>query len=252
MRTKELITFVLDIGEQMLISGAEVNRVEDSITRMCSAYGAKRVNVLTITSSILVTVKMDDGEMYTQTRRIRSYLTNLNKLDKLNDLSRYICDHKPDLEEIERRIEIINEVGVYSPKQQYGIYALVASSFTVFFGGDISDAIVSALIGMLLKLMMEFIRKIDKNTVITNVFCSFIVGLVTILSVSLGFGNNVDHIIIGNIMLLIPGLALTNAIKDIISGDTISGLLRLNEAFVIAVSFASGFSLATLLMGGLV
>ena len=252
MRTKELITFVLDIGEQMLISGAEVNRVEDSITRMCSAYGAKRVNVLTITSSILVTVKMDDGEMYTQTRRIRSYLTNLNKLDKLNDLSRYICDHKPDLEEIERRIEIINEVGVYSPKQQYGIYALVASSFTVFFGGDISDAIVSALIGMLLKLMMEFIRKIDKNTVITNVFCSFIVGLVTILSVSLGFGNNVDHIIIGNIMLLIPGLALTNAIKDIISGDTISGLLRLNEAFVIAVSIASGFSLATLLMGGLV
>jgi len=252
MRTQELITFVLDIGEQMLISGAEVNRVEDSITRMCSAYGAKCVNVLTITSSILVTVKMDDGEMYTQTRRIRSYLTNLNKLDKLNDLSRYICDHKPDLEEIERRIEIINEVGVYSPKQQYGIYALVASSFTVFFGGDISDAIVSALIGMLLKLMMEFIRKIDKNTVITNVFCSFIVGLVTILSVSLGFGTNVDHIIIGNIMLLIPGLALTNAIKDIISGDTISGLLRLNEAFVIAVSIASGFSLATLLMGGLV
>lgn len=252
MRTKELITFVLDIGEQMLISGAEVNRVEDSITRMCSAYGAKRVNVLTITSSILVTVKMDDGEMYTQTRRIRSYLTNLNKLDKLNDLSRYICDYKPDLEEIERRIEIVNEVGTYSPKQQYGIYALVASSFTVFFGGDVSDAIVSALIGMLLKLMMGFIRKIDKNTVITNVFCSFIVGLVTILSVSLGFGTNVDHIIIGNIMLLIPGLALTNAIKDIISGDTISGLLRLNEAFVIAVSIASGFSLATLLMGGLV
>lgn len=252
MRTKELITFVLDIGEQMLISGAEVNRVEDSITRMCSAYGAKRVNVLTITSSILVTVKMDDGEMYTQTRRIRSYLTNLNKLDKLNNLSRYICDHKPDLEEIERRIEIVDEVGIYSPKQQYGIYALVASSFTVFFGGDVSDAIVSALIGMLLKLMMGFIRKIDKNTVITNVFCSFIVGLVTILSVSLGFGTNVDHIIIGNIMLLIPGLALTNAIKDIISGDTISGLLRLNEAFVIAVSIASGFSLATLLMGGLV
>lgn len=252
MRTKDLITFVLDIGEQMLISGAEVNRVEDSITRMCSAYGAKRVNVLTITSSILVTVKMDDGEMYTQTRRIRAYLTNLNKLDKLNDLSRYICDHKPDLNEIERRISDINEVGVYSLKQQYGIYALVASSFTVFFGGDFSDAVVSALIGMLLKLMMGFIRKIDKNTVITNVFCSFIVGLVTIFSVSVGFGTNVDHIIIGNIMLLIPGLALTNAIKDIISGDTISGLLRLNEAFVIAVSIATGFSLATLLMGGLV
>lgn len=65
MKTKELINFVLDIGEQMLISGAEVNRVEDSITRMCSAYGAKRVNVLTITSSIILTVRMLDGELYT-------------------------------------------------------------------------------------------------------------------------------------------------------------------------------------------
>lgn len=251
MRTRELITFVLDIGERMLISGAEVNRVEDSITRMCSAYGAKRVNVLTITSSILLTVKMEDGEIYTQTRRIRSYITDLNKLDRLNNLSRYIVSHQPDLEEIEHEIEKIDLIGAYSNKTQYFIYALVASSFTVFFGGNFGDTIVSALVAMLLKWMISFITKVDKNTVITNVFCSFVVGLVTIVVVNLGFGTNVDHIIIGNIMLLIPGLALTNAVKDVISGDTISGLLRLNEAIVIAVSIASGFGLATLLMGGL-
>ncbi|MFL2100952.1 threonine/serine exporter ThrE family protein [Desemzia sp. FAM 23989] len=252
MKTKELINFVLDIGEQMLISGAEVNRVEDSITRMCSAYGAKRVNVLTITSSIILTVRMLDGELYTQTRRIRSYVTDLNKLDRLNHLSRVIVNQQPSLEEIEHEIEQIDLIGVYSTSHQYFIYALVASSFTVFFGGNVGDTIVSALVAMLLKWMISFIKKVDKNTVITNLFCSFVVGIVTILTVNLGFGTNVDHIIIGNIMLLIPGLALTNAVKDIISGDTISGLLRLSEAFVTAVSIASGFSLATLLMGGLI
>lgn len=58
-------------------------------------------------------------------------------------------------------------------------------------------------------------------------------------------------IIIGNIMLLIPGVVLTNSIRDMLSGDMISGLLRLSESVVLAVAIAIGFALSTALLGGM-
>ena len=41
-------------------------------------------------------------------------------------------------------------------------------------------------------------------------------------------------------MLLVPGLAITNAIRDTMSGDLVSGLTRAAEAFLIAISIATG------------
>jgi len=55
---------------------------------------------------------------------------------------------------------------------------------------------------------------------------------------------------IGDIMLLIPGIALTNALRDLFVGDTISGILRLLEAVLQAGIIACGFALA-ILTGGM-
>lgn len=252
MKKEELITFVLDIGEQMLICGAEVHRVEDSITRMCNAYEAKYVNVLAITTSIILTVRMHDDEVYTQTRRITGYATDLNQLDHLNGLSRFIVSEKPAIEQIDRKLSELKKMEVYAPYKQYGIYALIASSFTIFFGGSLLDGIASAVIAMVLREMITFVKKVDKNTAFTMAFSSFAVGLIAILSVRYGFGDNLDMIIIGNIMPMIPGLALTNGMKDIINGDTIAGLLRVSEALVVAIAIAFGFGMATLLLGGII
>jgi len=250
MDIKDILNIVLDIGEQMLISGAEVSRVENSIWRICKTYDAKRVDVFTITSSIVVTIQTEDGESYTQTRRISEYSTNLNKLDKLNDLSRYICAYKPDKAIIMDKLKEIDNEKHYSSTTSYFIYALIASAFTIFFGGTLIDGLVSAVIGVLLNAMIMIVRKADNNVVFINILCSLTVGVLTILAVHFGIGDNIEKIFIGNIMLLIPGLALTNAIRDIISGDTIAGLLRLFEALVIAISIAAGFGFSTFLFRG--
>jgi len=248
---KEFLTLAMNIGEQMLVSGAEVNRVEDSITRLCRAYGATRVDVFTITSSIVVTAQFKGGSTVTQTRRIYNYRTDLDKLDKLNNLSRYICDQKPDLTYIKRELEKINESKTYSILVQHLSYALIAEAFTVFFGGQLVDAIVAALIGALLKWLISLIQKAKINIVFVNLLCSFVVGILAELSVKIGVGHDPEKIMIGNIMLLIPGIALTNSIRDIISGDTISGMLRLCEAIVLASFVAIGFGLASAFFGGI-
>ena len=99
----------MDIGEQMLISGAEVHRVEDSMNRMCASFGVDRVDCFIITSSMVVTVSKNDGTVYTQTRRINGSGTNFHKLDKLNALSRKICECHLPVDEIKKEIDLIKK-----------------------------------------------------------------------------------------------------------------------------------------------
>ncbi|HRL32327.1 MAG TPA: threonine/serine exporter family protein, partial [Anaerostipes hadrus] len=99
MEMKKVLKYAMEIGECMLVSGAGVSRVEDTISRICKAYGAKEANVFSITSSIVTTIEDEKGEILTQTKRIRSYKTDFTKLDELNQLSRYMCKELPEEEE---------------------------------------------------------------------------------------------------------------------------------------------------------
>ncbi len=249
METEKLLGMALDIGEEMLISGAEIGRVEDSVRRILMTYDAQRADVFTITSSIVVTVTDADGKTLTQTRRIRKYATNLDKLHALNALSRKICAEKPEAEAIQNELSQINKGKNYPVFVQCAAFALIAGSFTLFFGGSALDAAAAALIGAILKFAVLLIDRTGVNMVFANVVNSFLVSTLAFLCTAAGFGTHADSIIIGNIMLLIPGIGMTNAIRDIISGDIMAGILRFCESIVIAVAIAAGYSIAALLFG---
>lgn len=247
----EFLYMALDIGEQMLVSGAEVSRVEDSIQRICKAYGARRVDVFTITASIVVTMYSEEFGPVTQTRRITGQEFDLHRLDQLNQLSREICSKRLSLEEIREELTRIQSDTKYPFSAQVIIFALISGSFSLFFGGSTADAVVSAGVGIVLKCMSTVAARLKVNSFLTALLCSLTGGLLAILFVRLGAGDSVSKISIGNIMLLIPGIALTNAMRDMFSGDTISGALRFTEAILLAMTIAFGFAVASLIGGGI-
>ena len=122
-------------------------------------------------------------------------------------------------------------------------YALVSSSFSLFFGGSALDAAASGVIGIMLKFLDQAIRRTEANAFLSALLCSCLGGLLAGLAVRFGLGDSVDMISIGNIMLLIPGIALTNSLRDMFSGNTISGLMRFIEATLLALTIACGFAL---------
>lgn len=244
----KLLYYALQIGEQMLLCGAEVNRVEDSITRICKAYGVERVDVLTITASIIVTIYGEDFGSITQTRRIQGQNTHLNKLDKLNQLSRTICAETPDFSYIQEKLELIQHIKNYPFGIQVLSYALISGAFCMFFGGNFRDMAVSAVIGIFLKYVETIFRKFRVYNFFVVLICSAFGGFMAYLSVKIGIGSHVDKINIGNVMLFIPGMSLTNAIRDMFQGDTITGLLRFSEALLLAICAAAGFAAAAVLM----
>ena len=265
------LSMIMEMGEILLISGAEVSRVEDTITRLCRAYGFARADVFTITSSIVVTASAPGGEAYTQTRRIRERGTDLSKVEKINALSRRICAAPLELSELEREIaEIRSAKGTPQSLQfvmylereiaeirsakgtpqslQFVMYVVISFALSVFFGGSWADGAASALSGAILFAALCACTALKLNDIIVTMLCSAATALAVVLLVKAGIGDQPDKIMIGNIMLVIPGRQLTNSLRDMINGDTISGLLNMSEALMRAVFVAMGFALVVFAM----
>lgn len=240
----EFLSVALDMGESLMVCGGEVNRVEDTIRRMGFAYGAHEMNVFVITTSIVVTMELGEGNSITLTRRINSPLsTDFRKLSRINDVSRNYCAGKLSVENLkEEYIKAIRPTT--KPIRMYIGSALAAGAFAVFFGGTIFDALVAAIFGALICFFQRELSSLFPNPIVFNILSSFVIGLGVCLVAKFIPGLNLDKILIGDIMLLIPGVAMTNSIRDILVGDTVSGTMRLVESIMWAGALAAGFIVA--------
>lgn len=240
---------LLVMGEMMQACGAEVFRVEDTLNRMGRAYGVERMNVFVITSSIVITMELPDGQELTQTRRIHEAGGNdFSKLEQLNALSREYCTAPFSDGELHDRLAVIRQ-NQLPRRNRYLGSVLAASSFSIFFGGSFADALVSGAFAVFICFMQEYVAAICMNTMIFNVVVSFLAGSgICIISRLIPF-LHMDMIMLGDIMLVIPGIAITNAVRDVLIGDTISGIMRFIEAMLWAGCLAFGFMSAIWLVG---
>lgn len=249
---EKVLSLALDIGKNMVKCGAEVNRAEQAVMRICYAYGMEKAQVFSIVSMIIATVVDEESGAHSQMRRSYSNGVNFGKLEKLNALSRRICAETPDIDVVRLELESICVEDKQFRLKYCGGYMLAAASFTVFFGGTALDALASVPIAAAIYVMQTYIRVKGASRLFFTALESAVAGLMALVFVHFGFGNNADAIMIGDIMLLIPGLMLVNAVREMLCGDLMSGLLRLLESVILAVSIALGFAIPIYFWGYLV
>ena len=247
---RKLVPLLLDFGEVMMSSGAEISRVEDSLSRIGASFGAVHTEVFAITASLVLTVRFEDGE-FTGSRRITSSGDNdFNKLRKLNELSRDCVEKHLSPEELGKRLEQIRA----QASAPFGMYlgsATAAGAFALFFGGGIWDGVFAACFGLLVCFFQRRIAGRFPN----KAFFLFTISLITgasicLLAKALPFlPLQVDKIMIGDIMLTVPGIAITMSVRDMLIGDTISGVTKLLECLLWAGCLAAGFIVAMVLCG---
>ena len=247
-----LLNVLIQMGEALQNSGAEIYRVEDTLNRIGYACGAEEMNVFVITSSIVITLKMPGEESLTQTRRLRNSGNNdFVKLEELNELSRQICKSKISLEEFEAELQKIVRQKANEKILLLG-NILAAASFCIFYGGNLWDCLIAGLVGAGIWLLEKYMAPICLNQIAYQITASFISGLLICVITKVFPVLHMDKIMIGDIMLLIPGLMFTNAIRDVLLGDTISASMRLVEALLLAAALALGFFAAIWLVRGIV
>lgn len=247
MTTTELINLALELGDMLLENGAETYRVEDSMQRICEAYGAS-ADVFAVPTTIIITVKNKDMNPITQIRRIHSRGTNLHRVKELNDLSRNLCQHTYTYTEAMAQLRKIQSAPPYSQCIQILGFAFIGCFFTAIFGGTVTDSIASLIISGLTKIILDILNKVHTSEFFEDIICGALIAALAATSVHLGYASNLDKIIIGSIMGLVPGLAFTNSMRDIIAGDLMAGVTKVTEALLIGAGIAVGAAIPLTLL----
>ncbi|MCQ2478063.1 MAG: threonine/serine exporter family protein, partial [Clostridia bacterium] len=234
----------------MMCSGSEINRVEEMFIKPGTAYDIADINVFVIPSVITITIRLLDGFELTQTRRVPSKKVGNNfwRLERLNDISHKCRQNDVSLEELSR---LISDSNKSVPINRFLLGSVVAAaSFCVFFGGNIVDGSIAAIFAAIVCFFQRKIAVILSNRILLNFICALTLGLIgggiSYLLPSL----NTDKVLIGNVMLLVPGIATTVSVRDIFLEDTISGILRLVESLFLTGGLALGFWVSFFVTGG--
>ena len=246
---EDVVFIAIELGEQILRCGGEVSRVEDTIKRILTAYGATDIDVTAIMSLIVLNVEFDN-ETIVRTRWITGGVTNLGRLSKLNALSRRVCATLPDKAEFLGRlcdIDATTNIGRWT----YIIgNILIALGFCIVWGGGWIEALISGLIAIPMCLGMKFFSGTKTNPIVSKVLICFCSGVLALAAGRILPNIDVGTVISGDIMLVVPGVMLANSFRDLLGGDLMSGIFRLCGALLDAVAIACGYAVAILIFGG--
>lgn len=251
MDYNSLLEFATDLGYRLAMSGAETFRIEDSIRRILAAYGVES-EVFAITNCLTVSIETAEGKPMTRMRRIGFHGNDLDTVEKYSNLSRRICSNKPDTQTAWLWMHK-TDVSVRS----YGLmitllgHFLGAAGFAVVFGGCFIDSLCSGLCGILVGLINHYMNRLKVNQFFSTIAASFMMAFFSYAIGATGIPNNTDTIIIGTLMILVPGLIFTNAMRDIIFGDTNSGINRIVQVLLVAAAIALGTGVGWNISGNL-
>lgn len=248
MNYNKIVQGILDIGESMLISGAENYRIEDSLYRMCRSYGFVKYDVFVIPSNIQITVETENGDIITQVRHIENADIDFDQLDYMNNLCRYVCSHTPDEEELQKKYQEVKNRPPQHPAAKYFAGVMGGTGFAVFFGCNFKDAIVAVIVSLMIVVVGKWLEKREGNLFVYNTILSFLSEVIIVLSVRNGFADHPERIMIGIVMLLISGLSTTNGIREILQKDYISGFINIMNSILGAAGIAVGTALAMLML----
>ncbi len=248
-----LLDFATDLGYELAMCGAETYRVEESISLVLKSYGVE-AEVFAIPNNLTVSIICDDGHPMTRMKRIGYHGNDIYGVERFSALSRRICSEKPDMDTASgwlRETRCSKKAHSF-PVQLLG-NILGPLGFCIFYGGSIVDGLCAGLCGLLIGLINRMMDKLQANQFFRIILAAFPMALLAYGLAAAGIADNADAVVIGALMILVPGLLFTNAMRDIIFGDTNSGTVRIVQVLLIAVAIACGtgaaWSLASALFG---
>jgi len=241
MDYKKLFNYAMLTGEIMLRSGAETSRVEDTINRILRTSQFSTVESFVTPTGIFATLDDPSIDMISFVKRVHKREVHLHRVAQANDLSRRFCSGEIELDEALEVIQVIKKERPYPKRVLIMAKGIGAAAFTIVFGGNFGDMFVTLIIGIVFAMVQVLLRRIETSKFLEDIVCGAIIAILAIISCYyLKVGKHFDIIVIGSIMPLVPGVAITNAIREIIQGDFISGISRAADAFIVAASIAIG------------
>lgn len=238
--TKKVLSFAVELGDVLLRNGAEVYRVEDSVLAILNAYNITDCDVYVLSNGIFASADETTVNASSMIRHVPMYPMHLGRIAALNSLCREVCAKSITIEDATNKLETYKKLPGYNLPIMIAATGIGCGGFAYLFGGTPLDGIMATIVGCLLRVFLYFEGKMGNSKTVTNVLASIFISILAFLFAAPGFPIHYDKIIIGSIMPLVPGIPLTNSIRDFINGDYLSGSIRLIDALLTAFCIAVG------------
>lgn len=245
----EVLDTCLKAGRLMIEGGSEMYRVEDTMLRIAKNAGIEGSRCFTTPTGIFMSL---GPHSYVQLTQIKERNINLELVDRVNALSREFADEKISLDQLKSNlIKLSNNTPNYPIWLQIvGAIALSCTLMVLFMSNyDWLDFPAAALVGGVGYGAFLAIKKYTKIRFLAEFVTALLMGLLTIMLCKIFPKLLVDNILIGALMTLVPGVAFTNALRDLFGGDILSGIVRGIEALFTAIALGGGVGIAIKLLG---
>jgi uncharacterized membrane protein YjjP (DUF1212 family) len=252
MDYEQLLEGCAQVGCRLLAAGAEIYRVEDTVSRLMAAYGV-RGDVFALPNTLIVSLTDEAGHAHTCLRRTGAVGgTDIEMIERLNALSRKVCAAPPPPGELPGLVEeAAAQCRFYSLPSLVAGYFLGAFFFTLLFSGGILEALAAGAAGVLACLCVVALGQLRVNFFYRTMAAALVLGVAAYGLCALGLPVNMEVTMIGALMVLVPGLIFTNFLCDLITGDALSGVSTFIRAVLTAAALAAGAGAALALFRAL-
>ena len=247
-----ILDFAVNIGGKMLAVGATLERVNDTMYRICKSYHLESISIFSLSTVIIISAKDSDNLSGTKQISIRSSSKHMEKLSRFNQLSRKICTETPLPEMLPGLLEEAERVKSDSRNTTLLGYLIATTSLGILYGGSAKDVIAADINMFALLWLIEYFDKCHINRTVANALCTWIAGTLTILLIKRGIGEHYFIIVIINSMMLISSSTLVNAVRNIFCGNEMNGILDFLKVVLESLAIVSGLLLSVYMFGGLI
>ena len=237
----QLLDGCCEVGVQLLRFGGEIPRAEDTVRRLLAAYGLSG-EVFAVPNCVWASVEAPDGRAHARMRRVPPISTDVEGIERFNDLSRRLCaDPPPDPAQLRRRCrETLAGLRSYPAALVLAGYFVGALSFALFFSGSWLEAGAAGLAGLAAGAALLLLGRARANAFLATLVAAFVLGAAAYGILALGVPVNIEVTIAGGLMVLVPGLVFTSFMSDLFTGDMLAGVATFARAVLSAAAIAVG------------
>ena len=248
---KKVVDMALEAGRILLKNGAEIFRVEETITRICHRFHIDKIDVFTLSHAIFISAEDNKGQTYTRVKSVPLSSTHLGIVAEVNELSRQITGGYVTIENAVKRLEEIDQIPPESNAKQIFAAGISSGCLGFLLGGTALESVLAFFIGCILYVWVILAGRAQISKIITTIIGGAVITGTAILFQQIPFlhGIRLEGMIGGAIMPLIPGVAFVNAIRDIADSDFLSGTVKMINAIMVFVYIAIGVAITLAVCG---
>ena len=239
-----VLDFCVELSRRMIMSGANVERVNLAVDRVCSTYELDNVSIFLLPTYVSVSARDRSGYSAVRQASIPAGGINLTRLMSLNRLSYRVKEQHPSPDRLGSLLEKASDTKDYPDPVVLLGQICAMSCLCLLFGGGFREILCVAAVTVLAHYLLILLAIPGVDKMLTNALLMWIVTSAVFLLSSAGITDKQPVVIITALMLVIPGIPLTNAVRSMLCGNELSGGMQTVRVTVETMALATGIFLS--------